>query len=176
MTTKILNTEALDVEETLNDIEHFKFHIDGLSYYFPDLMVARTGDNDTMEYFSGKINPTANHVEFTTSTSVSYAIIHYVAPYKEIDIDCKFCQKPIPVRTNPGRFPLFMKHGSDYNFAIEKMFHTYPFDEFIKQYKLPKYVLSQCRTYILDCLKKETLADYQEVFITNSIKRLMIFT
>lgn len=169
-----MKLKDINVKEALDDIAHYRLHIEGLSHYYPDLKIVRA-EEGSVDYYAASINPACNEVDFTSQTPSTYVTVYFGLPYKEIDIGCKMCSDPIRVNSIPSQIPLYSKHGTTYS-DVTKAIYAHPFDEYMKRHKISKYVINKTRSHILDLLKKEPLGEYEEIVLTNSISRLMIFT
>jgi hypothetical protein len=161
----------------VKDSKHMEFHIDELKPTFPDLVIDQRARGNTV-FLSSGVNSIADHVEFKTST-LSYPVNwHCVYPFKGMETTCPQCldQDPLirmKVVALPERIPLFIESNSD-----DPYLYAMAFEDVLEQYQFSKHVVSKSRLYLLDFMKNRDsgLKKYEEVFIPNSIKKVMVFT
>lgn len=176
MDNKTINLASFD--STLEDLDHYKFHINELKVQFDDMMIDRQ-PTGAIAFLSKKACSIADMVDFTNN-SLSYSYnLHYARPYTEVETKCSFCIEKksiskIRVACMPDRIPLFIESpGSN-----ETFIYSMAFEDFLEQNGFSKNIVGKCRIYMIDFLKNKAqgAVKIDEIFINSSIKKVMAFS
>lgn len=159
--------------------KHIQFHITELKDKFPDLQIDQAIPH-SLSFFSKDVNSMADSVEFITVPIAYNYSIHYARPYKEIPTECERCHKTnsvekIGVYGIPDRIPLLMEYTID---APDTFIYSTAFEDIFEQLSFSKSVVGKSRLYVVDFLKKKAAQPKKidEIFIPNSIKKIMVFS
>ena len=174
--------KPLPVKDWLENIEHQRKHLEELREVYPKIQ-AQISENNEMVLYSSEVNSIANEIRFDKQYPSTYVEAHYAQPFKEVETNCKICLKNnkcnlLTVNAFPERIPLFITNVDQYYNGDLYLYAT-SFEDTLKQYKFSKYIVKKCRMYIIDFLKKldsSKKEKVQELYIPNSVKKLMIFS